>query len=57
MSLTHYFAGDEPMDHFNLEEDIADLELAVDGDDEEELFDDAEIPEEVCDSKSTRHPS
>jgi hypothetical protein len=57
MNLTHYFAGDEPMDHFNLEEDIADLELAVDGDDEEELFDDAEIPEEVCDSKSTRHPS
>jgi hypothetical protein len=45
------------MDHFNLEEDIADLELAVDGDDEEELFDDAEIPEEVRDSKSTRHPS
>jgi hypothetical protein len=48
ISLTVH-AGDEPMDQFNLEKDMADMELAVNG----ELFDAAEIPEEVRDSKSS----
>jgi hypothetical protein len=41
------------MNQFNLEEDMADMELAVDGDDEGVLFDEAQVLEEVRDSKSS----
>jgi hypothetical protein len=56
MPLTIH-AGDESMDQFNLKEDMADMELAADGDDEGELFDAAKIPEEVRDSKLSIQPS
>jgi hypothetical protein len=38
------------MDQALLEDDLADMEMAADGDNEEELFDEAMAPEEVSES-------
>jgi hypothetical protein len=44
-SLTN--TGDELVDQINVEDDLADMEISVDVDDEEELFDYGKAPESV----------
>jgi len=39
------FPGDEPIDQVTLEDDLADMEIAGDGDDEHEFMDEDDIPD------------
>jgi hypothetical protein len=48
--LPHIYTDGESMDQALLEDDLADMEMAADGDNEEELFDEAMAPEEVSES-------
>jgi hypothetical protein len=50
--LPHIYTDGEPMDQALLEDDLADMEMAADGDNEEELFDEAMALEEVSESLS-----
>jgi hypothetical protein len=49
LACTHrlHLTGDEPINQLILEDDLADIEIAVDGDDEEDLFDYGEASGEV----------
>jgi hypothetical protein len=50
--LPYIYADGEPMDQALLEDDLANMEMAADGDNEEELFDEVMAPEEVSESLS-----
>lgn len=50
------FAGDEPIDQVQLEDDLVDMDIMGDGDDDEEIMDDNEVPDDVSTLKLNNSP-
>jgi hypothetical protein len=44
---THNFTGGEPVDEVLLEDQLTDMDVAADGDDDDMVFDEALVAEEV----------